>query len=439
MRIKFNPAISLSLLYKAWQAGAGLATIPLIIHSLEPAAQGFYYTFASLIAMQSFFELGLGIVISIFASHEWYQLYLDKHGRIVGNQHALSRLVSLGRIVFVYYGIVSLVFLVFAASIGFYILGKEQNQQIDWIMPWLLHVLFSAISLWFLPFLNLLDGCNQVAVTAKFRLVQSLISTTVLWLALSAGLKLWSIPMFSGISVLILVLYIVFFKRRFFLPFVKKPVSKTISWTKDLFPMQWRLAVQAFLGYLSFPLYTVLIFNDLGAVEAGRMGMTLQIIGGIQSFALVFLIAKAPEFAILAAASGNQARLLSTWKESSFRSLGVMSLLLLLLLAIQLIATKFNISQVFRVLPLSSFVVLSIGALLAVVIQCVAVYLRSHKKELLTPVGVISGSLYGLLAWIMSFKFGVFGIALSYLFVTGLVALPFSLYIYKNNFHRLRS
>jgi hypothetical protein len=327
--------------------------------------------------------------------------------------------------------------LICAASAGFYILRNGDDPNLNWATPWFLHILFSAGYLWLLPFMSLLDGCNQVAATAKFRFTQSLISNAALWGALAAGSELWSLPISSGIALTAIALYLGFVKRRFFQPFFRAPFSNALSWRNDLLPMQWRLAVQGLFSYLSFPLYTVLAYNYFGAVEAGRMGMTLQVIGGIQSFSLVFMIARAPEFALLAA-SGQVSALFSRWKRAASLSLGVMAVTCTLIMLSLVAAVKFDVAQVGRVLPISSFVMLSAGAVLAGVVQCFAVYLRAHKRELLTGVGVMSGLLYGVSAWVLCVMFGSFGMAMSYLAVTGLLTLPMTIFIFKANLYRLR-
>jgi hypothetical protein len=74
---------------------------------------------------------------------------------------------------------------------------------------------------------------------------------------------------------------------------------------------------------------------------------------------------------------------------------------------------------------------------LAGAVQCVAVYLRAHKRELLTPVGVVSGLLYGLAAWLLGQRFGAAGIAASYLAVTALVVLPLTLGVLNASRRRL--
>lgn len=429
-------AVSYSLAYRAWQGAAGLLTIPLVAHFLTAGAQGYYYTFASLVALQSFFELGLSIVISVFASHEWHRLNLNANGAIVGDSAALSRLMSLARFVFGYFGCAAVAYLAIAGIAGYVILAKQASTDIDWALPWTLHIVFSAMSLWLLPFLGLLEGCNQVARVARFRLLQSVVSNLVLWLALLAGLKLWALPFFAGMSLCMLAGFLTVRQRGFFSQLRATPPGPTLSWKQDLLPMQWRLAIQGLFSYLSFPLFTIIVYLHDGAVEAGRLGMTLQIMSGIQSLALVFLLARAPEFALLAA-SRQHAELVARCRQAALRTAGVMGALCAVVIAVLTMATMLGVPQVSRVLSIATFVVFSAGIILTSPIQAIAVYLRAHKRELLTAVGVIGGLSYGAAGWLAGISLGPFAIAVSYLAVTGLVALPLTFRALKVNRARL--
>jgi hypothetical protein len=65
---------------KAGQGAAGLITAIFIVRYFSPAIQGYYYTFANLLALQIFLELGLSGAITAFAAHEWAKLSLDRQG-----------------------------------------------------------------------------------------------------------------------------------------------------------------------------------------------------------------------------------------------------------------------------------------------------------------------------------------------------------------------
>jgi hypothetical protein len=437
MRVLGNRAVSFSLAYRAWQGMAGLLTIPLVVHFLRPDTQGYYYTFASLVALQSFFELGLSIVISVFASHEWHRLVRDESGAITGDADSLSRLASLARFVFAYFGFASLGFLFIAGTIGFYVLNKGDANTVNWIFPWILQISLASLILWLMPLLSLLEGCNQMARVARFRLAQSVISNAALWLSLAAGLQLWALPIYSGMMLLMLLGFLAIRERSYFSQVLRAPTGERLSWKKDLLPMQWRLAIQGLFSYLSFPLFTIIVYLHGGSIEAGRMGMTLQILTGIQSFALVFLLARAPEFALLAA-SGAREELVARCRKAALRSVGVMAACCLLVLLTLSLAQAMGVTQAGRVLSGASFATFAAGVVLTAPVQAIAVYLRAHKKELLTVVGVLGGLLYGSTAWLSGVRYGSTGIAVSYLAVTGLVVLPLTWRVLRANRERLR-
>src|SRR3990172_2856854 len=79
-RFDVDRAVSFGLLRRGWNFCSEPVTAILIATKFTPELQGYYYTFATILALQVFVELGLGTVIVQFASHEWSKLNLDKSG-----------------------------------------------------------------------------------------------------------------------------------------------------------------------------------------------------------------------------------------------------------------------------------------------------------------------------------------------------------------------
>lgn len=424
-----SAGVRYSLIFKAVQAVVGVLTIGFIAKYMDPVTQGYYYAFASLIALQSFFELGLYLVVSVSASHEWARLRLRSDGCIDGNPDSLSRLVSLGRFVFKWYGAAAGLYLLLAGGLGLLFFSVNHAPGVDWKGPWLLHVAFSAVSLWLLPFLSLLEGCDRFASTARFRLLQSLVSSAASWAMLHSGAQLWSMPALSGMSLILLLVYLGWSQRQFFSAFRQAPAGATLSWRYELFPMQWRLALQGLFSYLSFPLYPALVFAVDGATEAGRLGMSLQIISAMQSLALVLLSTRAPGFAI--AVAKRQRDLLNVqWRRASFQAILSMMILSMFFLTALALANSISLPLTQRLLSVSACAMLAVGSLLALAVQCAAVFMRAHKTESLTLVGVVSGCAYGITAWVAASSSGAFGVATSYLAVTALVTLPLTVWVF---------
>jgi len=115
-------AVFFAISGKIWTMVAGLITTLLIASFFPPELQGYYYTFLSVLALQVFAELGLGTVISAYASHEWAKLAIDAQGRVSGDPDALSRLISLGRFALRWYLAAGAVVAIFLTLGGFFFL-----------------------------------------------------------------------------------------------------------------------------------------------------------------------------------------------------------------------------------------------------------------------------------------------------------------------------
>ena len=107
-----------AMLNPVWNLISGPVSLILIIYCLTRETQGYFYTFHSLVALKSFFELGLYLVIINTASHEWAKLELNVNGGISGDEHSKSRLISLGRFIFRWYSVVSFLFIVVVGFAG---------------------------------------------------------------------------------------------------------------------------------------------------------------------------------------------------------------------------------------------------------------------------------------------------------------------------------
>ena len=101
-------AVFFTVLARGWTSVSGLVTVFLIARFLTAAEQGYYYTFASLIALQIVFELGFSFVVMQFASHECAHLHITSEGVIDGDRTAHARLAYLLQTSVRWYGFGSL-------------------------------------------------------------------------------------------------------------------------------------------------------------------------------------------------------------------------------------------------------------------------------------------------------------------------------------------
>ena len=433
----FNHAIAYSLALKVWQSIAGLLGIYLIIKYFNPDLQGFYYTFNSLIALQLFVELGLYLVITNIASHEWSKLKLSEDGSITGDQVALSRLVSLGRFIFKWYAVSSIILWIVAGIAGYLFLDQSNVQEVNWKLPWIAQITLSSMLFLVTPFLSLLEGCDRVTEVAKFRFWQSFVSSIVFWFAIISGANLWAAPMLSLTTLILTVYYLIVLNKPFFLPFYSQPQSECISWQSEILPMQWRLALQGLMSYFGFYIFTPVMFFYYGPEVAGQMGISQQIVMAVLSISLVWVTTKVPKFGIMVA-QRDFINLDYEWSKASLYSAFIMIIGLFLLLSLQYILSEMKWQPIQRLLPLQSLLFLCIGSFFVLLIQCLAMYLRAYKREVLTMSGLLSGAMIGLLVWVFGSKFGPTGATAGYLIVMSCFAFPTTLLIYfkaKKNWH----
>ncbi len=421
-RLHVDRAVIFVLLTRGWQFLSGPVTLLVIARYFTPEVQGFYYTFGSLLALQSFVELGFYIVILNVASHEWAHLRLDTQGRIAGDRKHLSRLVSLGRLIFKWYAAASAVFVVFVGAIGHWFFSRADQPEIEWQAPWSVLVALRALLLWTQPFASLLEGCGQVTTVNRFRLYESIASSVVLWLTLAAGGELWSAATFAAAK-LVLALYLLLIRYRgFFRDFVTAPAGPRMAWRTEIWPMQWRLALSGAVSYFVFSLSTPVMFHYHGAVVAGRMGMTRAIVDALQAMATAWIYTKTPRFGGLIARK-SWAELDRLWYRSSLVSLLVLALGATLLWLVVWYLNVLGLGFARRLLsPLPTALFLA-AAFLHQISVCQTTYLRAHKREPILVLSTTTSVATGLLVWGLGARFGPAGAGAGYLGVMVVVVI----------------
>jgi len=421
--LEINRAVFYAILLRLWQLLAGAGTILLMMRYFSPETQGYYYTFAALVAMQTFFELGLNIVVINICSHEWAQLELDEIGVIRGDPRSRSRLISLGRMLFRWYGLASVLFIVVAGGVGFYFLNEQPDVQVDWHSPWLALAIVSGLLLWTLPFNAMLEGCNQVTTVNRFRLIQAIVANVAVWTVMILAGGLWAAVAATSARLacelyLILVRY-----RHFFAPFFKSSGEHLISWRDEVWPLQWRLAIGGLFSYFAFFLLTPVMISYHGVVVAGQMGMTWTVVTAIQAAATAWIQTRVPRFGMLIK-EGNFLELDRVFRR--FTMLGALAMILasgtfwLLLVGLTSLENPL-VDRLLKPLPTG---LLLLAAFVQMLASSLVYYVRAHKQEPFLVIGVISNCLVGLTIWRLGSWYGPTGAAIGLLAVNAIFTLP---------------
>lgn len=435
-KAEMDRAVLFGLLSKIWSVISGPISALLIASFFSASMQGYYYTFATLLALQVFVELGLGIVTQQFASHEWAHLNLEKDGTISGETGSLSRLISITRISVKWFFIGCLIAGIGLAIGGYIFFQSSSDYSVTWKLPWVSLAFLTAINMLFTPLWSVLEGCNQVRKLYGFRLMQTILMNISIWLSVIGGFGLWAASIGTSVSIISALIFIGTQYKTFFsiLLFGKSVKDASIEWKKDMFPMQWRIAVSWISGYFSFSFFTPVLFKYQGPEIAGQFGMSWNIINALGGMAGSWLNPRIPMFAILIGQKNYFELDKLFWKILKIIFLIIFSLSAITLIFVILLpvlnmsfATKLSL----RLLSPLPFGILLFAQSLSVLSTPFPAYMRAHKKEPLMLVSVVSGLLIGCSTFIIGRQYSVTGVTLGYLAVM-LLNVPTVILVWYN-------
>lgn len=387
-----------------------------MIKFLDLKSLGYAYTFNSVLAISIFLEMGFSQNLVQFVSHEFSKLKFNENGDLGGDEKSFSRLVSVGRLSFKYYGIAAVVFFAILITIGQWFLGLNdgQNSGISWRGPWILAAASGSTSLLINPFFSLMEGSNRIEYTEKIKFWSTIIGFLCTASGLIAGLGLYALSFTPLMVFAVSISYFITCHRNYFHIFLKPPKTSTVSWKKEMWPLQWRMAVSWVSGYFIFSTVTPSVFRILGAEAAGKMGFTLQVCRLIGSIASTWTTTRIPQFGMLVAGK-NWHTLDSIWKNAT------QTALILVILGSTIMLAVFNISKPFfteiaeRYAGNTVTLLISLSVVAHTMTNCMAYYLRAFKTEPFMMLSLQNAVISTVSVIVMSSYFGLFGAASGYL------------------------
>lgn len=426
-----------TILFRGWGILAGGLSIVLIPLFLSPTQQGFYYTFASILALQVFFELGLNQVIIQFVSHEFAYLTIQSDGKVRGDPQRIFRLNELIMFLRCWYAFAAVLFFLLAGGAGavfFCLKGGELNVE-HWGPTWFTLVLVTSFNLFLSHSLTVIEGTGQVGAVARLRLLQSMVGYGMMWILLLLGLGLWAAVAVPTAGAVLTSLWL---RRRgnIFPHSTNEKITgfEPISWYRNIFPLQWRIAISWATGYLIFNLFTPVVFSRYGSFEAGRLGLALTVFSSISVIGMSWVYAKAPVFTMYIA-RGERRKLNSLFKTLFTRSILVTTVLCTVFVASSWFLNNLGFSIMLRIADLNILAVLSVVTIVNSMIFSMAVYMRAHREEPMLIQSIVGGLLVSFSVYVGSIH-SVLTMVILYMCIVIFILLPWTICLYLKYINR---
>jgi hypothetical protein len=423
-RLGLDRAVFFTVLARGWVSASGLVTVALIARFLSSAEQGYYYTYASLIALQLVFELGFSQVVMQLASHERAHLSLEKDGSITGDEIARARLASVLQISTRWYAVGALCFglVLLPSGLFFFSMHQHLGATVSWRAPWIAAATAAVLTFQMDPVYSFLEGCGFVSEVARMHWIQAVVGSLLGWISLVAHHGLYAPAMVLAGQVLVGLVWLS--RRRGLLQGLLwyKTNGHRVSWRNEIWPFQWRIAISWISGYFIYQTFKPFLFAYKGPVAAGQMGMSLSFANAIMVTAMAWVSTKAAPFGMLIARKQylqlDKVFFAALRQSTSIAALGVV---LVWSAATYLHATHGRYSN--KLLSPLPFALLLVAAVLNHLFASLATYLRAHKQEKFFEISFTMAVAVLLSNFFFAKTSGALGMVAGYLVIMALLGI----------------
>jgi hypothetical protein len=403
---------------RIWQAFSGPITIVFLIRSLTLSEQGVYYALVSIVGIQMFFELGLLNILVSQAGHEFARL------SAVGSQRMRELIRSSRR----WFGVAAMLFTITAIGFGWITLANK-GAGLDWQAPLVVMILASGATVAISPGIAILEGVGFREDVYRLRCVQMISGNVVVWLALSLGLKIWALVLSACVQCAWAAYLVFVLHRAFFINLAgqntdrAKSSESEFSWTRDVAPVQWRLALISAVYHFATQFFTVIVLRYHSEAEAGRLGMTLSVTGAIQSMALAWVHTKF-SLASLQHGSGKREAAGTMWRRTAVVSTALLMTALTSAIAIVALLPLAGIGLENRFIYPWQMLILAAGCIANHLIALQGFYVLSRKARPFIGAALTGFGSTAIAVWMGGYYYSTTGIVVGYTLTTACITLP---------------
>lgn len=399
--------------------------VPIFLDKIE---QGYWFLFISLAALIIIADSGFSTIILQFAAHEFAYLKFNENGDIIGDSDRLKRLSSFFVFSLKWISFVIVIFTPIIFFIGYYIISSK-NYNVLWLIPWTIYVFSSALNFLNNSILYFWEGCNLVKKSQKIRSINIIINTIIMILFLSLGFKLYALALSLLFSSAITFIIIWFNYKKNIMFFFSLYKKERYNWKKEFFPLLGKYSISWVSGYLIFQMYTPLAFKYYGAIEAGKIGISITLWSGMLAFSNIWLYVITPKINMLISKKEWLKLDVLFFKNTLYSAFTFIFGFIVFFSLFYFYGGK--ISLLSRFMTIKGMFFLAFGWFLQLIVNSIAIYLRSHKQELLVIPSLVS-AVYIAVSTYITVKFMDFDYIFLGFFTSYLWGLPWIIHIFNN-------
>jgi O-antigen/teichoic acid export membrane protein len=432
----FFKSLFVILMQRLWQAVGGAMTIFLIAHTLSPDMQGWFCTFVSIASLYTLFEMGLSTALIQVTAHLFIKLHWLPQGKVVG-ENAKIFISFLSTSVKTYFKFVCL-FMGVAFLVGYFVFIQKGGSMIDgrtWLWPWIVLLIGTALNMMMLPFFAVIEGSGEISEVYSIRLLQGIIGSIFCWLVLVRGGDLWAASMAPILGAMISFVWIHKKRPQLFKMALLKEAGKKFNWSKEVWPLQWRIGVNWISLFLMSQLCTPILFYFQNSTVAGQMGLSLTVVHMLGILSQSWMTRRVPHMS-QAAAKKEWHILDDLFKKDFVRSMFVFLLGVFLVMILHGLISQTIYAN--RFLEFWPFLGLLIFSFFYYVNIALAIQLRSYRKEPLVWATLIGGIIILITTAIAAINYSVNEVVLAMVICQIFLITPLSIYIWRNRNRQYR-
>ena len=276
-----------------------------------------------------------------------------------------------------------------------------------------------------------MESKGQVNHSNKIKLTGFVLASIIMWGCIMSNLGLYSI----GISGLANATYLYCVYRKITISkrgCIVVAEDRPNCYSNELKILHSKFKISYISGYLASSTIIPIVFAMISPIEAGRLGLTLSVFSAVTIISSIFVVVN----------NAKMAYLIANRKFKELHYLFAKSVKYVLLSGVFLGAitlfTLFYLREVFpnfadKFMDLEMAFLLYISSISSTLIYAMAIYIRSHKIELLVGTSIISAISVVLLVTLgccYGIEYAIYGYALSSIFIS----TPLTYCIFKKKY-----